>query len=371
MKIKINRNQLVNAMKSAADIAGGKLSLTILSYLRLETKGADSVTITGTNLDITIERTVACEVNVPGAATIPARLAMSIVSAMIAEEIEIAVDKDDGSCKAVITGGDARFRVGTMAASSFPKAVEVDGDCFVETSSNIMSAVSDVVHAASNDGTRRALQGVFITAENGRMTCVATDGRRLASVVTDVSAGGKEIQGVILPVVAVRYLQKVFGGETGDAQMEIVISKNGARFSTSSGVVQTKLIDDAYPNWKCVIPRSSEVVVAVDRQELMDSVRLATISASVDLPQVQIAFEPGSLVVNAANSDVSDARTSFPIKYSGEPIVVNMQPHYLLDALAVSSQDEVTLKLSRNLSPVAIESEADGFLSVIMPIRNN
>lgn len=101
VKFRCEREALAEALSTAGRAATGRTgALPVLSGLRLELVG-DRLSITGTDLDLTIQLTVAVGGDGDGGVVLPARLAADIVRSMGAGKVEVAVEGEEVS----ITGG--------------------------------------------------------------------------------------------------------------------------------------------------------------------------------------------------------------------------------------------------------------------------
>lgn len=207
MKFRCERETLADALATAGRAATGRTgTLPVLSGLRLELVG-DRLTVTGTDLDLTIQLEVAVGGDVDGGVVLPARLASDIVRSLPAGKVEVSVDDDDVQ----ISGGRSQFSVRPLSLDDYPRlttpassAVTLDAAAFGE-------ALRQVVRAASTDEARPILTGVLLTAENDGLRLVATDSYRLAvRDLPGVSVLGAD-QKVLVPGRALNELQRVLG----------------------------------------------------------------------------------------------------------------------------------------------------------------
>ena len=67
--------------------------------------------------------------------------------------------------------------------------------------------------AVSTDESRYVLNGIFISLKEGKMTIVATDGRRLALVDEEVEISEKSSGEFIVPAKAVNELNRLLAGQ--------------------------------------------------------------------------------------------------------------------------------------------------------------
>ena len=73
MKFKIIRSKFLEGLKSVQNIVPGKGSLPVLQNVLIEAKDS-AITLTTTDLDISIKSTVECEVLEGGSSTLPVKL---------------------------------------------------------------------------------------------------------------------------------------------------------------------------------------------------------------------------------------------------------------------------------------------------------
>ena len=208
VKFRCERESLAEALSTAGRAATGRTgALPVLSGLRLELVG-DQLSVTGTDLDLTIQLTLAVGGEGDGGVVLPARLAADIVRSMGAGKVEVAVDGDEVS----ITGGRSQFSVRPLSFDDYPKLATPTTSSVTLPAAAVGEALRQVVRAASTDEARPILTGVLLTAENDGLRMVATDSYRLAvRDLADHQVLGAD-QKVLVPGRALSELQRLVGG---------------------------------------------------------------------------------------------------------------------------------------------------------------
>jgi DNA polymerase-3 subunit beta len=196
---------------------------------------------------------------------------------------------------------------------------------------------------------------------------VATDGRRLALVEKEMEFPKNAERDIVLPSKAVQELQRSLNGE-GDVKINVQQSK----ISFSFGDVQifSKLMDDAYPNYRQVIPSECAEKIVVDRQLLLNALERASVMTMDEAHSTKLIFESNRLTVTSAASEIGEAKDEVPIKYAGEKIEIMFNPNYVMDPLKAIDDDEVSINLNNGHSPAVIKCSIP-FLYVLMPLRIN
>jgi DNA polymerase-3 subunit beta len=220
-------------------------------------------------------------------------------------------------------------------------------------------------YAASSDETRFVLNGVLLSFRDGKLTMVATDGRRLALVESEVEFPDEAEGDMILPTKAVSELLHVLG-EEGD--LKIYAKENQIVFEFDDVLLASKLIDGTYPNYRQVIPTQCEERVTVEREVLLTALKRASLLTTDKSSATKLTFNDNQLVVVTTSPDVGEARETLAIKYTGKEITVAFNAEYMMDPLRNLSNDEIFVELTDDLSPGVIKCDIP-FLYVLMPMR--
>lgn len=362
MKFKIIRSKFLEGLKSVQNIVAGKGSLPILQNVLVEARGKE-LKMTTTDLDISITTRCECEVQELGVTTMPVKLLFNAIAKVAEGEVQIEVDAKE---RASIVAGNAKFKLAGMPESEFPKLPkDEEAYSYSIPQATLREMLRKVSYAASQDDTRRTLKGVLMSFKDSKLTMVATDGRRLALIENEIEFPKSEERDIVLPSKAVAELQRSL---TGEEMVSLTVQKSQISFNLGTMMIYSKLIDEAYPNYKQVIPVETAEHITVDRQSLLDALDRASVMTMDEAHSTKLIFESGKLVVTSAASDIGEAKDEVPIKYVGEKIEIMFNPTYVMDPLKAIDDDEVTININNGHSPAVIKCSIP-FLYVLMPLR--
>jgi DNA polymerase-3 subunit beta len=366
MNLTITKDQIIAGLQSVQNVVSTRTTLPILSNVLLRAEG-NHLEITATDLDVTVACKVEAKVTKPGATTLPVKKLFGIVRELNGE-IEIEVDEKH---IASIRSGSSYFKIHGLAAEEFPPLPQFKDDKKVTLSQEtIRSMLKKTSFAVSTDESRYVLNGIFISLKEGKMTFVATDGRRLALVDEEVDVTEKSSGEFIVPAKAVGELTRLLQ-EKGS--VEIKFGENQASFAllnenSFSVLLITKLIEGNYPNYRQVIPGEAKERITLVREEFQQALRRAEIMTSEKANSVKMAFGKNNLTITANSPEVGEARETMAINYKGKEFAIAFNPRYLIDPLAALSDEEVYLELIDELSPGVLKIKGP-FLYVVMPMR--
>jgi DNA polymerase-3 subunit beta len=367
MNLTIAKDQIIAGLQAVQNVVSSRTTLPILSNVLIRA-GKERVEFTATDLDVTVVCSVEAKVAKPGATTVPVKKLFGIVRELNGGEIEIETDDKNITS---IRCGSSFFKINGLAADEFPPTPEIKDDKKVVLPQETVHAMlKKTAFAVSTDESRYVLNGIFISLKDGKMTLVATDGRRLALVDEEVDISEKSSGEFIVPAKAINEINRLLQ-EKGE--VEIKFGENQSSFALKndqgfSVLLITKLIEGNYPNYRQVIPGEAKERIAIVREELLQALRRAEIMTSEKANSVKMAFGKNQLAITANSPEVGEARETLAVNYKGKELAIAFNPRYLIDPLAALTEDEVFLELIDELSPGVLKINGP-FLYVVMPMR--
>ncbi|MCU1394235.1 MAG: dnaN [Ilumatobacteraceae bacterium] len=362
MKFRCERDVLADALSTAGRAATGRTgTLPVLSGLRLELVG-DKLTVTGTDLELTIQLEAEVGGEQDGGVVLPARLSADIVRSLSPGKVEVSVDGDDVS----ISGGRSQFAVRPLSFDDYPRLSSPASSAVTLPSAEVGEALRQVVRAASTDEARPILTGVMLTAEAEGLRMVATDSYRLA--VRDLpgaSVLGAD-QKVLVPGRALSELQRLVGNAS---ELTLRLGEREATFEVGGTRLTTRLIEGEFPNYRQLIPPSYPNKLTVARDALMEAIRRVKILAR-DATPIRLQMTADSLRLTAITQDVGNAVEELDAVLEGTELTVAFNPDYFANGVEAIGSDEVTLETLDALKPAVLRGVGKtDYLYLLMPVR--
>ena len=368
MKLTIGQEEFITGLQAVQNVVSTRTTLPILSNVLLNAVG-DRLTLTATDLDVTISKTVEAKVEIDGSFTMPVKKLLSIAREVGGSQIEMDVSKNQCSIKS----GSSAYRVNGLPAEEFPPIPNFSGQTTIQMPQDtVKTMLRRTSFAVSTDENRYVLNGLYLSFKENKLTMVATDGRRLALAEEDVELKDDNPLEVIVPTKAIQELSRSLG-DKGD--VEIKITENQVSFGLkendgTGSLIVSKLVEGAYPNYKQVIPAESKHRVTLDKEELFHALRRAEIMTSEKANSVKLTFSENNLTFTANSPEVGESRETMAIKYEGEETSIAFNPQFFIDPLKALEEDEVHFEFTDQLSPGVVKVKHP-FLYVIMPMRTS
>jgi DNA polymerase-3 subunit beta len=367
LKLTTKRDELVSKLSIVSRAVSSRAATQSLSGILL-TASPDGVALRATDLEMGLETRLEAEVDGEGAALLPGRLLSEISRSLPDATVEIETREAERDVE--IRCGGSSFHLRTLPAEDFPKFPEEEGEPLKIPAPALASTVDVVARAASRDDMRPVLTGVLVSARGNEMTMVATDSYRLAVKRTELEAGiGGELEANI-PARALRELARILAAE-GVEEVSVALLPNQAVFKAGAIVLNTRLIEGQFPNFRQLLPESYEHDVRLPRAEFLDVARRVSQLAQRNAP-LRLAFAAGELTVAAETPDVGDAKETMPAAFEGEPLEIGFNPEFLKEGIESVEGDEVVLRLISPLRPGLLQPvDSEDFRYLVMPIRLN
>ena len=372
MKFKINRDHFSNGLAQVLNVVGSKATMPILSNVLIEAD-KDSISLTTTNLDLGIRCKVKAEVKEPGAVTLPVKRLATIVKEL--PSADVAFDASP-SHQIKLASGGSTFRIMGIGREEFPPLPEFgDEKSFTLEQGELVSMLKSVAYAQSTDETRFILNGVYFNFNDGKLSLVATDGRRLALMSKEMEVPAESAGNIILPAKTVGELLRML--DKGEklkvsfndrrAAFQINVDKDSAGF-VDSVYLYSKIVEGNYPNYNQVIPKETHQRIKLERELFAQCVHRAALVCSEKSNSVKIKLTSNLLEITAQSPDFGEAHESMSIAYSGPELQVGFNPQFLLDPLRALAKDEIFFEVKDEVSPGVFKT-LESFICVVMPVR--
>ena len=375
MKFKINKEHFATGLRQVTNVVSSKPSMPVLNNVLIKAEG-DTVVLTTTNLDLGIRCSIKAEVEKPGEITLPVKKLAAIVNSM--PQQEITLESGDGQVARIRSGRSDFQRFNGLKAEDFPPLPSfVDQHNYELGPQELLNMLRSVSYAQSSDENRYILNSVFFNFSEGKLTLVATDGRRLALISRDMKIDREDEGSIILPAKTVSELEKLLPqGKNvkisfNDRQVAFDIEvgeESSGNGLTGSIYLVSKIVEGSYPNYKQVIPKETEHRIKVERELMLETVRRVALMTTDKQNSVRLKIFDNCLEISGQSSDFGEAKEPIEVEYDGPEVQIGFNPEFLLSPLSNLTKDEIFFEFKDEMSPGVFKT-LDNFLCVVMPLR--
>lgn len=386
MHLKLSHELLLKAVDLVAKVADKHHRFVILGNIKFDLS-QDTLTLTASDLEVELTTRTRLPEGAcleAGSITLPAGKFHEICKSLPDGVVEI-LTLDDARCQ--IKCGKSKFTLATLPASDYPSIGTPAEQTYVGIArGELHDMISHTRFCMATQDVRHYLTGMLFHVEKNLLTCVATDGHRLAVSKRALSEDYTENQ-LIVPGKAVIELERLFnelgktlgkddivtlGVDNEFLQMELNFGKpddNGRATDELVVSLTARLIEGKFPDYRRVLPTGSDRTALFKKDAIMDVLRRVSILSNERSRGVIFDFGADNVTIRSNNSDGGEAVESLAINYEGEPIELSLNEAYLKAVFGVLSGD-VRLQMSHPNSPTLITQVGDELRQyVVMPMR--
>lgn len=358
-----NKQDLQDAILIAQKAITGKSTLPILEGILIKAQG-DTLTLIGSDKDISIETKLAADIKQPGDIVIDSKIFGEIIRKLPNDRVTIET-LDNNTVQ--ITCLKSVFNIVHMDADQFPELPMInENQIFSIPQSTLKNMIKGTSFAITQDESRPILQGILFEVNDGLLNLVALDGYRLA-VRTEQLDTNNSINAVI-PGKTLIEVAKIL--EDSDENVNITFTTNHILFSLENTKVISRLLEGEYIKYNSLLPQEYKLLVNVKRQDLQNGIERASLmSNDSNSNLIKLNIEPDTIIITS-NSQLGKVREEVAIDLQGEPLQIAFNSRYILDILKNMEAEEIVMEFTSSVSPCILkDKESDNCKYLVLPVR--
>jgi DNA polymerase-3 subunit beta len=367
MEIHCLKEELFKGVQLVQSAISPRSTLPVLSNILVESNGG-TLRLSSTDLEVGIRCEVKADIKEAGAITIPARTLGEFLRTL-EDGRELSLKVGEGQ-KVEIRAGRDRCAIIGLPKEDYPVLPEFSQEKAISIPSGVLKEmIRKTVFSVSTDETRYVLNGLNVIIEKGKITLVATDGRRLAFVQRD-SADKKQQANAIIPTKAMQELSKVLSNDSGEEPVHVGFTENQVTFRYKTTLILSRLIEGHFPNFEQVIPKSYDVQLKLNSKKLLAATQRAAVGTLEKGGSIRYNLSKGKLQISASAQGRVEVEAEMEADYAGEAFSIAFNPQYLIDAYRALETTDILLELTTPLNPGVIRPAGDeGYKYVVMPMQ--
>lgn len=369
MKFKIAKKEYLDALNLASRAISSTTPLPALCGIKIIVSN-ESLTLISSDSNISIKTCInnndtnTLVIEQSGEIVIDAKYLLEIVRKIDSDFINVEII--DGTLVKIF-GGNSEFKINGMKTFEYPEiSFDINNNNPFKLKTTLFNQIIDETSfACSEKETRPVLTGVNFKASGNTLYVNATDSYRLASktVILD-----NELNFNI--TVPAKYLSEIYHSISTTDEVTIAIDNQKISFIFNNSIIQTRLLDDAFPDTSRLIPTSFSQTLLVSSRDIINAVDRSSFIKSDGKNIVKLAINSEKIDITSSNQIGSLFEQVKVINYTGDPLEISCSGKYLIDAIKAIGNDNVLIKFSGELKPMIIVAENDeSLIQLISPVR--
>ena len=370
MEIIVSRADLLKELTATSGVVERKTTIPILSNFLFEAAG-DRLTITATDLDLSLRTSCPAKVKKEGACTIPARKLYDYVKLLPEGDISIKLMENHW---VQIRSGRSNTKMVGMARANFPAVPGFPQAGGIKLSAeSLKTLIEKTIFAISNEESRYTLNGALLVLKAESMTMVATDGHRLAHIEKQgENFAGVGEQKTLVPRKAMAELNSLLNGADIES-IEFAKDEATLFFRIGNRLLTSRQLTGQFPNYEAVLPRDNTKSVVVRCSEMSGAIQRVAQFADERSGAIKLKLDKDEVKVSSSSAESGESEDSIETVYTGDALVIGFNSSYMLDFLKAADTNEIRLEFKDAQSAGQMRPEdADSqfkYRYIIMPMR--
>ncbi len=373
MEISVSKFDLLKELTATQGVVERKTTIPILSNFLFEAAG-DSITITATDLDLSLRTSCTAKVKKEGSCTIPARKLYDYVKLLPDGDIGVKLLENHW---VNIRSGRSNTKMVGMARSNFPSLPTFPTTQSVKIPAQVLrTMIAKTIFAISNEESRYTLNGALMVLKPESITMVATDGHRLAHIENSHSKfeGVSGEMKTLVPKKAMAELNSLLQASEVDF-VEFAKDESTLFFRVGSRLLTSRQLTGQFPNYEAVLPRDNTKSVTVRCEDIAGAIQRVAQFADERSGAIKLRLDKTGITVSSSSTETGESEDQIEAPYAADPLVIGFNSQYLLDFLKATGAGEVKLEFKDPQSAGQMRPEANGtgeeykYRYIIMPMR--
>ena len=175
---------------------------------------------------------------------------------------------------------------------------------------------------------------------------------------------------LIVPGKTLNEISKILSGEA-ESMTKISYTNNHIVFEFDNTIVVSRLIEGEYFKIEQMLSSDYDTKVKINKKELLSCIDRATLLVKEGDKKPIIINIGDEIMELKIKSQIGSMNEEIMINKEGKDLLIGFNPKFLIDALRVIDDEEVTLYLMNAKAPCFIKDEKESYIYLILPVNFN
>ena len=366
MHIICDKSKLIEGMNIVMKAIPGKTTMMILECVVIEVKD-NQIKLIANDLQLGIETLIDGEIKQEGSVAVGAKVFFEIIRKLPSDNVSITVDED---YHMNISCGKAKFNIMAKATDEFPYLPNIVKDKNVNISQfTLKDIIRQTVFSISDNENAKVMTGELFEIHDSELKVVSLDGHRISIRKVKLNQSYDDVS-VIIPGKTLIEISKIINGGMDD-EVSIFFTDKHVLFEFEDTIVLSRLIEGEYYKIDRMLSTDYETKVTVNKREMLECIDRSTLLLKESDKKPVIIDVQDDYMKFAMNSAIGSMDEDIDASKEGKDILIGFNPRFLMDALRVIDEDEITMYMINPKAPCFIRDQEETYIYLILPVNFN
>lgn len=366
MHIICDKSKLIEGMNIVMKAIPGKTTMMILECVVIEVKD-NQIKLIANDLQLGIETLIDGKIKQEGSVAVGAKVFFEIIRKLPSDNVSITVDED---YHMNISCGKAKFNIMAKATDEFPYLPNIVKDKNVNISQfTLKDIIRQTVFSISDNENAKVMTGELFEIHDSELKVVSLDGHRISIRKVKLNQSYDDVS-VIIPGKTLIEISKIINGGMDD-EVSIFFTDKHVLFEFEDTIVLSRLIEGEYYKIDKMLSTDYETKVTVNKREMLECIDRSTLLLKESDKKPVIIDVQDDYMKFAMNSAIGSMDEDIDASKEGKDILIGFNPRFLMDALRVIDEDEITMYMINPKAPCFIRDQEETYIYLILPVNFN
>lgn len=366
MHIICDKSKLIEGMNIVMKAIPGKTTMMILECVVIEVKD-NQIKLIANDLQLGIETLIDGEIKQEGSVAVGAKVFFEIIRKLPSDNVSITVDED---YHMNISCGKAKFNIMAKATDEFPYLPNIVKDKNVNISQfTLKDIIRQTVFSISDNENAKVMTGELFEIHDSELKVVSLDGHRISIRKVKLNQSYDDVS-VIIPGKTLIEISKIINGGMDD-EVSIFFTDKHVLFEFEDTIVLSRLIEGEYYKIDKMLSTDYETKVTVNKRKMLECIDRSTLLLKESDKKPVIIDVQDDYMKFAMNSAIGSMDEDIDASKEGKDILIGFNPRFLMDALRVIDEDEITMYMINPKAPCFIRDQEETYIYLILPVNFN
>lgn len=366
MKIVCNKSDLVKGVNIVSKAVPGKTTMPILECILIDAT-TDIIKLTANDMELGIQTEIAGEIIDRGMIAIDAKIFSEIVRKL--PDNEVSIETDD-RLQTTIVCEKAKFDISGKPGNEFAylPIIEKD-DSIVISQFTLKEVIRQTIFSIADTESNKLMTGELFEIKDNVLRVVSLDGHRISIRKIELKNPVSDYK-MVVPGKTLIEISKILSGEA-ESMVEISYTNNHIVFEFDNTIVVSRLIEGDYFKIDQMLSSDYDTKVRINKKEFLNCIDRATLLIKEGDKKPIIIDIQDEMMELKIKSQIGSMNEEIMISKDGKDLLIGFNPKFLIDALRVIDDEEVTLYLMNAKAPCFIKDETESYIYLILPVNFN
>ena len=368
MKLTFQKDALLGGINIVLKAVSTKTTMPILECILIDASGSE-IKLTGNDTELGIETKIEGNILERGKIALEAKIFSEIIRKLSSPDVTITIESD-AMLNTTISSENSVFKIQGQNSEEYSYLPYIEREHSITLSQfTLREIIRQTLFSISPNDSNKMMTGELFEISENELRVVSLDGHRISIRKVELKEHYDPYK-VIVPGKTLSEISKILNGDN-ESEVRLSFGQNHILFEFDTTVVVSRLIEGEYFRINQMLSSDYETKLTVNKREFLNYIEQAMIFVRENDKKPLILIISDQTMQLKLNSSLGSMNAEIGVHKSGQDIMIGFNPKFLIDALRVIDDEEITLYMMNPKSPCFIRDEDQNYIYLILPVNFN